>query len=299
MGAVMQVTRCDVRIAAPDGFPLAATLYEPAALVEPAAQAARGGGPVVIVGAATAVPRRFYAAFATFLAAAGATVLTFDYRGVGDSRPASLVGFPARMRDWGILDSAGLLAWVASRYPGASVRWVGHSYGGFGPGLAPNNAVIDRLLAVSSMSADWRLMRAPERYRVAVLMAAVLPATAHLLGYFPGRINGAEDLPKGVLLEWARWCTTRDFLFGDDSLPERRHFGSLAARVRLARAEDDPWASAASVDHLAARFHAASETSIWDIRRADVGGRRIGHVGFFRAEFAPTLWVEARDWLLG
>ena len=67
----------ETRIPARDGYALAATLYRPTG-------AARGA---VIVSSATAVPRRFYRHFAAELAGAGYTVVTYDYRGIGDSAP--------------------------------------------------------------------------------------------------------------------------------------------------------------------------------------------------------------------
>ena len=73
-------------IPATDGFPLAATIYGM-------------GNDVVVVNAATAVPRQFYEAFAQFVAAHGYTVVTYDYRGIGESRPESLRGFAASFSD--------------------------------------------------------------------------------------------------------------------------------------------------------------------------------------------------------
>ncbi len=104
----------DITIPADDGFPLAATLFEPSQ--------ARTGVPLVVVGAATAVPRRYYGQFAAFLAAHGHPAITFDYRGVSQSRPKSLVGFDARMRDWGERDCKGVLAWAEAHGAEVSVK---------------------------------------------------------------------------------------------------------------------------------------------------------------------------------
>jgi predicted alpha/beta hydrolase len=57
-------------LVAPDGQPLAATLY---ASDDPKA--------VVVIAGATAVPQGFYRRFAESLAARGSTAVTFDYRG--------------------------------------------------------------------------------------------------------------------------------------------------------------------------------------------------------------------------
>ena len=55
----------------------------------------------LLIASAMGVKRRYYDAFAQYLAARGISVVTFDYRGIGESRPASLRGFDATMLDWG------------------------------------------------------------------------------------------------------------------------------------------------------------------------------------------------------
>src|SRR3984893_12023426 len=106
----------DLSIAARDGYPLAATVFIPAG--EP-----RG---CVLINSATAVPRKIYRGFAAYLAERGLAGLTFDYRGVGGSRPASLQGFPARMRDWAALDVAGAIDHARRTWPALPMAVVGH-----------------------------------------------------------------------------------------------------------------------------------------------------------------------------
>lgn len=283
----------DLTLAADDGAPLAATLFEP--------QAGAPHRPVTVVGSATGVPRRYYARFAQFLADTGRPTLTFDYRGIGGSLIGPVARSPARFRDWGILDIPGVLAWARSEYPERPIHWVGHSYSGFGAGLAHNNHLIDRLLGVATMTADYRLIESRwERLRVRTLLGAMAPAVARWKGYVPGRYNGnSADLPKGVALEWAQWVLNPHFLFGVDDLPERRHFSSLVAAMRFVYATDDGWVSREGVEHLAGQFPRARETSVWRIAPAEAGGNRIGHMGFFRSELASTIWPAALAWLDG
>ena len=90
----------DIIVPAADRYPLGATLFLP-----------RTGkrSHAVLINSATAVPRKVYRGFAGYLARRGCAVLTYDYRGTGDSRqkavtgfnqPRSLVGFKASMADW-------------------------------------------------------------------------------------------------------------------------------------------------------------------------------------------------------
>src|SRR5262245_9555769 len=280
----------ELQVPAEDGRPLAATLFEP--------QSGAGGEPTpTVVAGGTGIAKRYYARFGAYLAERGRLALTFDYRDSGGSRSGSLKGSKVRMRDWCILDVPGVLAWVAREHPGRPIHWVGHSLGGFATGLAHNNGLIARQLNIAALSGYWGNMASPERYRVRLLMGGLAPLAIAALGYFPGALMGGEDMPGPAFLEWRRWCMTPDFLFGDATLPERANFASFRAPMRFAQIEDDPWATPAAVAALATRFTGTPEKSTWSIRLAEAGGERIGHHGFFRAEFLDTLWAPAVDWL--
>ena len=113
-------------IPATDGYPLGATFW------------AAAGTPqgVVVMHPATGVPQRIYQAFAQFLAERGFHAITYDYRGIGASRPKTLRGFAARMRDWMLLDAEGVTRRARARYPELPQLAVGHSVGGHGIGMS-------------------------------------------------------------------------------------------------------------------------------------------------------------------
>ena len=280
----------DLEIAADDGRLLAATLFEP-----PSAAT----GPITVIAAGAGIPRRYYTRFARYLTERGRPTLTFDYRDIGGSRSGSLKGSRVRMRDWGILDVPGIIAWASRTYPGERIHWVGHSMGGFATGLAHNNAQVARQLNIGTLNGYWRRMAVPERYRIRILMGLVGPPIVRTLGYFPGRLMGGEDLPAPAYLEWVRWCMTPDFLFGDPALPEIKHFATLRAPVRFGQIEDDVWGTPAAVEAIAEHFTANAERSTWRIRLSDAHATKIGHLGFFREQFKDTLWPAAVHWLNG
>ncbi|HSK39431.1 MAG TPA: alpha/beta hydrolase, partial [Arenibaculum sp.] len=66
--------------------------------------AGRDGRPVAIINPATSVRCRYYSRFAVYLFENGFDVVTYDYRGIGESRPVSLRGFQGSWLDWGHLD---------------------------------------------------------------------------------------------------------------------------------------------------------------------------------------------------
>lgn len=271
-------------IPARDGFALAATRYYPAT-DRPAA--------TVLINAATAVPQGFYRAFATFLAEQGYAVITYDYRGIAGSRPASLRGFVARARDWALLDMAGVVDWVRAADLAPRLFMVGHSYGGQTPGLLPNGDQVDAMVTLSAQSGYWRLQGGGQKLAVALHMHLTFPLLASLLGYMPmRRLGGGEDLPRGVALEWAAWCRRPGYLLDDPTLPLER-YRAFQAPVLAYSFADDNWGTRRSVD---AMMRAYPRLTRRHLVPAEAGLRAIGHFGFFRPASA-AIWPAVADWL--
>jgi len=282
-------------IPALDGFELKATLFTPAG--QSASDDYRDR-PIVIISSATAVPQAYYDKFASYIAARGYQSLTYDYRGIGFSRPASLKGFEARMRDWGEQDLAGVLNWAKGEHPDRPIYTIGHSGGGFAAGLAHNNHLITRQLNVATLSGHWRYMKDLEKYKVAFFMYTLLPLITRTWGYFPGWVMGnAEDMPRGVMLEWARWCRSDDFLFDDPTLKSRENFEKFKAPLRALQFSDDIWGTRRAVEHITDRFENAPGAHLVSISPKDIGATYIGHMGFFRERFSDSLWEDACAWL--
>lgn len=78
--------------------------------------------PVVIINAATSVRCRHYSRFAAYLFANGFDVMTYDYRGIGESRHASIKGLNASWTDWGALDFEAMLKRAQREFPGSTGR---------------------------------------------------------------------------------------------------------------------------------------------------------------------------------
>ena len=283
----MDTIETDISFPARDGYVLAGTMRRPATGEVKA---------VVVIGSATAVPRQFYGKFASYLSENGFTVLTFDYRGIGGSRPKSLRGFPAKMRDWASLDLAAAIDFAANEARNRPLLLVGHSFGGQALGLVPNNQKISRALLIAAQIGYWRLFPTPENYRVYVRLRFIGPALARLFGYLPGWLGVGEDLPKGVFLEWAGWCMEPRYLFDDATLTARENFPRYIGALRAVGLADDKWAPPKAIELLLAGYTGAKPEHL-TIAPGDVGATKIGHFGFFRAEHGETLWQQAAAWL--
>jgi len=261
-----------MQIEASDGYQLAATHYE-------------GGPDAILIASAMGVPRRYYDAFARFAVDAGFSVVTFDYRGIGDSRPRSLRGFSGSMRDWGALDLPAAIRWTRETLQPRSLALVGHSAGGQLMQIAPNAGEIDRLVFVAAQSGYWRCWPGLGAYRLGFLWL-IMPSVSALFGYFPSRVVGlgAENLPREVASQWARWGRGPRYLFDEYRVKVR-------APILAWSFADDTYAPRAAVETLLREHPEATITH----RHEPPSG--IKHFGFFRERLGKALWQQTIDWL--
>jgi len=286
----------DITFPAADGYLLGATLFLPRGAKRHA----------VLINSATVVPRKIYRGFAGYLAQRGYAALTYDYRGIGDSRqkslvgynqPKSLVGFNASMADWAALDVTAAVARMRERYKTLPLNYVGHSFGGQALGLLANNTEVSRALLIAAQAGYWKLMATPERYRVYAMLNFVGTPLTRWLGYAPGWSGVGEDLPKGVFQQWASWVMNPRYLFDDPTLkPALSNFAGYKGALRSLCLSDDPWATRPAVELLCSGFTAA-KPEILTVTPADAGTTKIGHLGFFRPEHRDTLWRGAAEWM--
>ncbi len=275
----------DITIPAVDGYPLAATLFKTG-----------GAGPVAIVSSATAVPRAFYRDFAADLAQRGASaVVTYDYRGIAGSRPRSLRGFGARMRDWAFLDFNGVITWAGSELGGPLVG-IGHSFGGQALGLIDPPDAFRRYAAVATISGYFGHLGNPVAMWAKINLVG-LPLT-HMVGYAPTSWFGMGlDLPKRVYLEWSKWCRSRNYFFDDPTMAAEDRYLRYDRPLLSVRMADDPWGTERATESLIGRYRSA-EIERLVLTPDHAGGAPIGHLGFFRARHKQTLWPLVAQWLL-
>jgi predicted alpha/beta hydrolase len=276
-----------VEFAARDGYRLAGTLYRPRT---PNRRAA-------LFQAAAGVKQEYYGKFAEYLAARGFAALTFDYRGIGRSRPAKLRGFKASMRDWAEKDIGGALDHLARASHGARLIGIGHSFGAQVFGVVPGNERYVAALTVGAQSGYWRHWRGKGRTGMWLLTHALLPGLSRLVGYVPARLFGqGEDLPAGVAAEWARWCRHPGYIVG--ALGAQEAYAAFAAPIRVYSITDDRYAPPPAVEAFL-EFYPNAVRKLERVDPEQHGGEPIGHFGFFRERYKDSLWKEAAEWMEG
>ena len=173
---------------------------------------------------------------------------------------------------------------------------VGHSFGGHAFGLLPNHHKVAGFYTFGT-GAGWHgWMLAGERLRVLAMWNLVGPLVVRAKGYLAWkRLGMGEDLPLGVYRDWKHWCRYPRYFFDD---PQMAHLSERFAGVRTpivaANATDDLWAMPRSRDAFMAAYSQAPYQAL-DLQPGRDGPRRIGHMGYFRAD-AQSLWEQALDW---
>lgn len=283
-----------------DGVALAARAYDPVACRSGLAQGeALGRTPLaVLLVAAMGVPQRFYESFACWLAQHGVAVLSFDWRGTGDSAPARLRGYRASLTDWAEHDLPAAAQALFDRWPQAEPVYLGHSLGGQLFGWLERPERFARLVTVAAGNGYWRLNAPAVRRKAPWLWWLLAPVGIAMAGYFPGRRLGVVgDLPAGAMWQWRRWCLHPDYL-GAEGPALRERYARVRVPIRAVLAEDDELVSPAGV-HRLYQLYAEAPVRFEALQPQALGLKRIGHFGAFQLSAAPVLWPRLLQWLHG
>jgi predicted alpha/beta hydrolase len=264
-------------LSAADGRALAATHF-------PAS-----GDKVVVVVPAIGVPQRYYRHFAAALQARGTDVLTFDYRGIGQSADRPIRQEDATMEAWGRSDLVGALAHARTIAPRQVL--VGHSVGGSLLAFVPDLDGVVGAYNVAPQEAYLPNFSGADRLAAELAMRILLPLAALLLGYLPGWALGSESLPRGVALDWSRWSQSPGFVLSADPVLAPRLEGIRFPVVVVGMSDDLRFSPPRAVDGYE-RWFDPSIVTRHTVTPEDAGGP-VGHFGFFKPKFADTLWPHA------
>ena len=280
----------DVRFAALDGYDLGGTLFEPEGEGAPKQ--------AVVFNCGGGIPAARYRRFAAYLASQGIPVLTYDYRGIGASRPPSLRGFTVSIEDWSEDDSGGAIAWLASRFPSAELIGIAHSVGGLLMAGAPNAQRISRFILVGVHTGYFGDYEVTYRLPMAFMWHAFMPALTRIVGYFPSSwFKLGHDIPAGIALQWARRRSPD--LTGESTRANAAlaRCGALTGSALVVSISDDAFATRTGTKRLLS-YVPRLAVSVLSLRPREFGMKRIGHFGFFRRGAERRIWPLAVRWIV-
>ena len=176
-----------------DHYSLAAHLFEPQI----------SNQKVLLINSATGVKQQIYFSVAQFFADHGFTVITYDYRGIGLSKPHKMRGFEASMRVWGTTDYQALTDYIKSNFEDYKKYCLGHSVGALILGMNPDSEIFEEFIFVGTQNAFVGNLRLKTKIEAYLGFGIVQPLFTVLLGYFPASWFGlGESLPSGSAFDW-------------------------------------------------------------------------------------------------
>jgi len=276
----------DINIKCEDAFELSGTLYNP--MIIKAA---------IMIAPATGIKKQFYDPFAKFLSDNGYGVLTFENRGIGDSKGNSINGVNASLVNWGKLDMTAVLEKLKHVFPNVDYHLIGHSAGGQLVGLMKNAKELKTIFNYGSSSGSLKYSKYPFRLKSSFWLNFYIPVSNFLFGHTKSQWVGmGEPLPKLVASEWSRWCNGKGYLKVDldDSIKEHL-YDELTLKSMWLHAEDDEIANYENVKDMI-RVYSKITANIITLSPEKHGYKEIGHMKFFSFK-RKKLWDFALNWL--
>lgn len=244
---------------------------------------------VLLINSATGVKQQIYFSFAQFFAEQGFTVLTYDYRGIGLSKPEKMKGFQSSMRIWGSRDYKALTQFIIKNFPDHQKFCLGHSVGALILGMNKDSEIFNEFLFVGTQNAFVGNLKWRTKIEAVLGFGIVQPLFTELFGYFPAHWFGlGESLPKNCAYDWRtlilnRKSTNKLLLKTDD------YSKDLNRKVFVIQAEDDAWLTYKGVQSLLNDTYPNLKPTFRLIKTSESEKGEIGHVNFFRS-YNRNLW---------
>ena len=252
-------------------------------------------GKLLLINSATGVKQQVYFSFAKYFAENGFTAITYDYRGIGDSKPKKMNGFHATMRIWGTDDFKTVTDFIKKNYQNHQKFCLGHSVGALIIGMNENAHIFDKFIFVATQDAYIGNLKANIAASAVLGFGIAVPLTTKFFGYFPAhRFGLGESLPKGVAYDWRTLILNKK---STSRLYEKiaTHFSKdLKQETFIIHAEDDPWVTMKGMENLMNNVYPYLKKTYREIKVSDSEKGEIGHINFFRS-FNKKLWKIVLD----
>ncbi|MDQ8144354.1 alpha/beta fold hydrolase [Chryseobacterium sp. CFS15] len=244
---------------------------------------------IILINSATGVKQQVYFSFAQFFAEQGFTVITYDYRGIGLSKPEKMRNFKASMRTWGNEDFKRLTEFVIENFPDYQKFCLGHSVGALIIGMNENSKVFDKFIFVATQNAFIGNLKWKTKLEAFLGFGFAQPFFTELFGYFPAHWFGlGESLPKNCAYDWRTLILNRKST-GKLLLKTNDYSKELNQKVLVLYAEDDVWLTDKGVKSLLNDVYPNLKPNYRFLQTSESEKGEIGHVNFFRS-YNKKLW---------
>lgn len=252
---------------------------------------------LLLVNSATGVRQQIYFSFSKLLSESGFTVITYDYRGIGASKPKKMKGFKSDMKIWGTQDFKAVTDYIQRHYSDFEKYCLGHSVGALILGMNKDSVIFKKFIFVATQKAYVKYLNFRTKVEAYIGFGIMQPIITKILGYFPAHYFGlGESLPKGNAYDW------RTLVFNKKStnklLEQLDNFSHhLHQDVLVIWAEDDLWLTEKGVKLLLEETYPNMKPQYRWVKVSESKKRKIGHINFFRS-YNSELWQMIEKYLI-
>lgn len=244
---------------------------------------------ILLINSATGVKQQIYFSFAQFFSEQGFTVVTYDYRGIGLSKPHKMKGFEASMRIWGTKDYKAVTTYIKTNFSDYQKFCLGHSVGALILGMNKDSEMFEEFVFVGTQNAFVGNLKFRTKIEAYLGFGIAQPLSTRLLGYFPANWFGlGESLPSGSAFDWRTLILNKR---STNKLFEKseNYSKNILQKVFVVRAEDDVWLTEKGVRSLLEDTYPNLKPTYRLIKTSESEKNEIGHINFFRS-YNKKLW---------
>lgn len=244
---------------------------------------------IILINSATGVKQQVYFSFAQFFTEKGFTVITYDYRGIGLSKPQKMKNFKASMRIWGNEDFKTVTEFIIENFPYHQKFCLGHSVGALIIGMNENSKIFEKFIFVATQNAYIGNLKWKTKLEAFFGFGFAQPFFTELFGYFPANWFGlGESLPKNCAYDWRTLILNRKST-GKLLLKTTDYSKDLNQKVLVLYAEDDVWLTEKGVKSLLNETYSNLQPDYRFLKTSESEKGQIGHINFFRS-YNKKLW---------
>ena len=245
---------------------------------------------LVLVNSATGVKQQIYFKIAQYLADHGFTVITYDYVGIGLSKPEDLKNCNSSMRTWGAEDFKCITDFVQENYGNYEKYLIGHSVGALILGMNEDSKIFKSFVFIGTQKAYVGHLNFIIRITAYGGFGILQPLMTKIFGYFPAhRFGLGESLPAGAANDWRTLILNKNSTNAVLEKSENNFSKNLQQNVLVLRAEDDHWLTEDGVQNLLKETYPNLKPIYKTLEVSDSPKGEIGHINFFRSYNEP-LW---------
>ena len=237
----------------------------------------------ILICPATGITKSFYHSFAEWLNQQGYSVLSFDFRGIGQSLHGELKDSNASINDWGLLDIPAAIETLLNRTQAEKVIILGHSAGGQLLGINPHYNKVAKVVAIAGSTGHVKGLKGKTKLLAPLMFNVIFPVSSLFKGYGATQFIGmGENLPKNVAKQWAEFCSKPGYVMNaiGKSIYNDYH-QEINCPITSIWASDDEIATRANVKDLL-RLYPNATTHLIELNPKKHGYKQIGHMSMFK-----------------